>query len=52
MKENAAVKGFLRDLRRMNMAMTSARMKLLIIGDSTTLFKHLFYHELYQHIKY
>ena len=43
--------GFLRDLRRMNVAMTRARMKLLIIGDSHTLSKHRFYRQLHQYIK-
>lgn len=42
--------GFLRDLRRMNVAMTRARMKLIIIGDSTTLTKHPFYARLYRYI--
>ncbi len=38
--------GFLNDLRRMNVAMTRARMKLIIIGDSTTLSHHPFYRRL------
>ena len=38
--------GFLNDLRRMNVAMTRARMKLIIIGDSTTLSHHPFYRKL------
>lgn len=42
--------GFLRDLRRMNVAMTRARMKLIIIGDSTTLTAHPFYRKLYVRI--
>lgn len=39
--------GFLRDLRRMNVAMTRARMKLIIIGDSNTLSRNPFYRRLY-----
>ncbi|MBD5280422.1 MAG: AAA family ATPase [Bacteroides sp.] len=42
--------GFLRDLRRMNVAMTRARMKLIIIGDVATLTRHPFYHRLHTHI--
>lgn len=43
--------GFLRDLRRMNVAMTRARMKLIIIGDSGTLSRHPFYRKLYEYIQ-
>ena len=43
--------GFLRELRRMNVAMTRARMKLLIIGDSNTLSAHPFYSRLYKYIQ-
>ncbi|MCH5377071.1 MAG: IGHMBP2 family helicase [Planctomycetes bacterium] len=35
--------GFLSDVRRMNVAMTRARRKLLMIGDSATLCSHPFY---------
>lgn len=38
--------GFLRDLRRMNVAITRARMKLVILGDASTLGKHPFYRKL------
>jgi len=38
--------GFLKNLRRMNVAMTRARMKLVIIGNSKTLAKNEFYKEL------
>ncbi len=42
--------GFLRDLRRMNVAMTRARMKLTIIGSVETLTRHPFYRRLHRHI--
>ncbi|MDH6304123.1 ATP-dependent RNA/DNA helicase IGHMBP2 [Parabacteroides sp. PF5-5] len=43
--------GFLNDLRRMNVAITRARMKLIIIGDSSTLSRHAFYREFYQYVR-
>ena len=43
--------GFLRDLRRMNVAMTRARMKLFILGDAPTLTRHPFYKKLYDYIQ-
>jgi len=42
--------GFWRDLRRMNVAITRARMKLLILGEAVTLTRHPFYRELYEYI--
>ena len=42
--------GFLRDLRRMNVAITRARMKLIILGDVATMTRHPFYRKLYQYI--
>lgn len=48
--ENGQI-GFLRDLRRMNVAITRARMKLLILGDADTLTRHRFYKELYEYIE-
>lgn len=43
--------GFLNDLRRMNVAITRARMKLIILGDATTLTSHPFYKALYEYIR-
>lgn len=43
--------GFLSDLRRMNVAITRARMKLIILGDTTTLARHPFYAKLFHHIQ-
>ncbi len=40
--------GFLRELRRMNVAMTRARMKLMIVGNVATLTKHKFYRKLWE----
>ena len=42
--------GFLNDLRRMNVAITRARMKLIVLGDASTLTKHPFYRKLYEYI--
>ncbi len=43
--------GFLSDLRRMNVAMTRAKKKLVMIGDSATLSSHPFYKELLEYIE-
>jgi superfamily I DNA and/or RNA helicase len=42
--------GFLRDLRRMNVAITRARMKVIILGDRRTLTRHPFYRQLWKYI--
>lgn len=42
--------GFLRDLRRMNVAITRARMKLIIMGNAETMKRHPFYKKLYEYI--
>lgn len=43
--------GFLKDLRRMNVAITRARMKLIILGNAETMTKHPFYAKLYEYIE-
>ncbi len=48
--ENGEI-GFLKDLRRMNVAMTRARMKLIILADASTLTRHPFYQKLFEHIQ-
>ncbi len=42
--------GFLSDLRRMNVAITRARMKLIILGDVQTMTRHPFYKKLYEYL--
>jgi superfamily I DNA and/or RNA helicase len=43
--------GFLGDIRRTNVAMTRARKKLIMIGDSATLGAHSFYVELLDYVQ-
>jgi ATP-dependent RNA/DNA helicase IGHMBP2 len=41
--------GFLQDVRRMNVAMTRARRRLLMVGDSATLSAHPFYRRMIEY---
>lgn len=43
--------GFLSDLRRMNVAITRARMKVVVIGNASTLCHHKFYAKLHAYIQ-
>ena len=43
--------GFLKDLRRMNVAMTRARMKLILLGNKDTMTKHPFYKKLWEYVE-
>jgi superfamily I DNA and/or RNA helicase len=50
-KSKSAQIGFLSDIRRMNVGMTRARRKLLLVGDSSTLCSHPFFGELLGYVK-
>jgi ATP-dependent RNA/DNA helicase IGHMBP2 len=43
--------GFLGDVRRMNVALTRARRKLIVIGDSATITHHPFYRRLVEYFE-
>ena len=43
--------GFLSDIRRMNVGMTRARRKLLLVGDSSTLSAHPFFKDLLAYVE-
>jgi len=40
----------LQDIRRMNVALTRARKRLVVIGDSATLGSHSFYEDFFNYI--
>ncbi len=43
--------GFLSNIRRMNVGMTRARRKLLLVGDSSTPCRHPFYVDLLAYVR-
>jgi len=43
--------GFLSDVRRMNVAMTRAKLRLVVLGDSATIGNHEFYKKFLEHVE-
>jgi len=43
--------GFLSEIRRMNVAMTRARMKLVVVGDSSTIGQSAFYSDFISYVE-
>ena len=43
--------GFLADVRRMNVALTRARAKLVVVGDGATVSRHPFYETFLRHAR-
>ncbi|MBK9503382.1 MAG: C-terminal helicase domain-containing protein [Leptospiraceae bacterium] len=43
--------GFLSDIRRMNVAMTRAKLRLVVLGDSGTIGNHEFYKKFLEHVE-